>query len=97
MLAAQSSLLENIADTDLDPGSGSSQEGSTENLLVKPSVARRRANLQEVENVFITVSLAATFSLSLFAIQIYVAPDYFSLSFLWAEDEGVPRLQLPGL
>lgn len=57
MLAAQTSLLENIADTDLDPGSGSSQEGSTENLLVKPSVARRRANLQEVENVFITVSL----------------------------------------
>lgn len=57
MSAAQSSLLENIGDTDLDPGSGSSQEGSTENLLVKPSVARRRANLQEVENVYITVSL----------------------------------------
>ncbi|XP_075882463.1 rho GTPase-activating protein 4-like isoform X2 [Nelusetta ayraudi] len=54
MSAAQSSLLENIGDTDLDPGSGSSQEGSTENLLVKPSVARRRANLQEVENVYIT-------------------------------------------
>lgn len=57
MSAAQSSLLENIGDTDLDLGSGSFQEGSTENLLVKPSVARRRANLQEVENVYITVSL----------------------------------------
>lgn len=56
MLAAQSSLLENISDTDLDPGSGSSLEGSTENLLVKPSVARRRANFQEIENVYITVS-----------------------------------------
>lgn len=56
MLAAQSSLLENIGDTDLDPGSGSSLEGSTENLLVKPSVARRRANFQEIENVYITVS-----------------------------------------
>lgn len=61
MMAAQSSLLENIADTDLDPGSGSSQEGSTENLLVKPSVARRRANQQEVEYVFITVSRPAAF------------------------------------
>lgn len=57
MSAAQSSLLDHIGDSDLDPGSGLSLEGSTENLLVKPSVARRRANLQEVENVFITVSL----------------------------------------
>lgn len=65
MLAARSSLLENVVDTDLDPGSGSSQEGSTENLLVKPSVARRRANLQEVENVFATVS--RTFSRGLSA------------------------------
>lgn len=54
MSAAHSSLMENIGDTDLDPGP--SQEGSTENLLVKPSVARRRANLQEVENVYTTVS-----------------------------------------
>lgn len=55
MLAAQSSLLENISDHDMDPSSGSSQEGSTEHLI-KPSVARRRANLQEVENGYITVS-----------------------------------------
>lgn len=68
MLAAQSSLLENIADTDLDPGGGSSQEGSTENLLVKPSVARRRANQQEVENVFITVRLAAALSVGSLAL-----------------------------
>ncbi|XP_076597059.1 rho GTPase-activating protein 4-like [Chaetodon auriga] len=54
MLAAQSSLLESITDDDLDPSSGSSQEGSTENLTVKPSVARRRANLQEIENLYIT-------------------------------------------
>lgn len=55
MSAAQSSLLENIGDDDLDPSSGSSQDGSTENLTVKPSVARRRANLQEIENLYITV------------------------------------------
>lgn len=55
MVAAQSYLLENIGDNDMDLSSGSSQEGSTE-LLVKPSVARRRANLQEVENGYITVS-----------------------------------------
>ncbi|XP_030279240.1 rho GTPase-activating protein 4a [Sparus aurata] len=54
MSAAQSSLLENIGDDDLDPSSGSSQDGSTENLTVKPSVARRRANLQEIENLYIT-------------------------------------------
>ncbi|XP_073325989.1 rho GTPase-activating protein 4-like isoform X1 [Pagrus major] len=54
MSAAQSSLLEGISDDDLDPSSGSSQEGSTENLTVKPSVARRRANLQEIENLYIT-------------------------------------------
>ncbi|XP_034551402.1 rho GTPase-activating protein 4a [Notolabrus celidotus] len=54
MTAAQSSLLDNISDDDLDPGSGSSQEGSTENLMVKPSVARRRASLQEIENLYIT-------------------------------------------
>lgn len=55
MSAAQSSLLESIGDDDLYPSSGSSQEGSTENLTVKPSVARRRANLQEIENLYITV------------------------------------------
>ncbi|GAA6222799.1 SLIT-ROBO Rho GTPase-activating protein 3-like [Lates japonicus] len=56
MLAAQSSLLEIIGDDDLEPnsGSGSSQDGSTENLTVKPSVARRRANLQELENLYFT-------------------------------------------
>ncbi|KAM9350613.1 rho GTPase-activating protein 4a [Symphorus nematophorus] len=54
MLASQSSLLENISDADLGTGSCSSQEGSTENLTVKPSVARRRANLQEIENLYIT-------------------------------------------
>lgn len=57
MFAAQSSLLESISDNDLDPSSGSFQEGSNENLTVKPSVARRRANLQDVENLYITVSL----------------------------------------
>lgn len=57
MSGAQSSLLEGISDNDLDRSSSSSQEGSTENLTLKPSVARRRAGLQEVENVYITVSL----------------------------------------
>uniref|UniRef100_A0A3Q2Q3L4 Rho GTPase activating protein 4a n=2 Tax=Fundulus heteroclitus TaxID=8078 RepID=A0A3Q2Q3L4_FUNHE len=56
MSTAKSSLLEGIGDDDLEPsiGSGLSQEGSTENLTVKPSVARRRANLLEVENVYFT-------------------------------------------
>lgn len=53
MLATQSSLLDGIGDDDLDPGS-LSREGSTENLTVKPSVARRRANMQEIENLYIT-------------------------------------------
>lgn len=59
MSAAEFSLLENISDDDLELSSGStsSQEGSTENLTVKPSVARRRANLQEIENLYFTVSL----------------------------------------
>jgi len=56
MWAAQSSLLESIGDDDLELGSGSSHQGSTENLAVKPSVARRRANGQELENLYFTVS-----------------------------------------
>lgn len=55
MLAAQSCLLENISDNDLDPSSSSSQDGSTEHLI-KPSVARRRTTPNEVENGYITVS-----------------------------------------
>ncbi|KAF7660118.1 hypothetical protein LDENG_00287830 [Lucifuga dentata] len=54
MLAARSSLLEGISDDDLEPGSGPSQEDSTENLAAKPSVARRRANLQETESLYFT-------------------------------------------
>ncbi|KAA8591096.1 hypothetical protein FQN60_002039 [Etheostoma spectabile] len=54
MLAAQSSLLESIGEDDLEPSTGLSQEGSTENLTVKPSVARRRANMQEMENLYFT-------------------------------------------
>ena len=57
MSAAQSSLLESVGDDDLEPSSGLSQEGSTENLTVKPSVARRRANMQEIENLYFTVSM----------------------------------------
>lgn len=59
MSAAQSSLLENISDDDLEPnsGCGSSQEGNTEILTVKPTVARRRASMQEMENLYFTVSL----------------------------------------
>uniref|UniRef100_A0A3Q1JJN8 Rho GTPase activating protein 4a n=1 Tax=Anabas testudineus TaxID=64144 RepID=A0A3Q1JJN8_ANATE len=56
MSAAQSSLVENISDDDLEPssGNGSFQEGNTEILTVRPSVARRRANLQEIENLYFT-------------------------------------------
>ncbi|CAK6951409.1 rho GTPase-activating protein 4a [Scomber scombrus] len=56
MSAAQSNLLEGISDDDLEPSSGSSssQEGSTENLAVKATVARRRANLLEIENLYFT-------------------------------------------
>ncbi|XP_057686422.1 rho GTPase-activating protein 4-like isoform X2 [Corythoichthys intestinalis] len=52
MSAAQSSLLEAVYDLDLEPNS--SQEDSTENLLARPSVARRRANQQEMENLYLT-------------------------------------------
>ncbi|XP_051912870.1 rho GTPase-activating protein 4-like [Hippocampus zosterae] len=51
MSAAQSSLLETMADLDLEPNS--SQEESTESLLARPSVARRRANQQELENLYL--------------------------------------------
>ncbi|AWP09647.1 putative rho GTPase-activating protein 4-like [Scophthalmus maximus] len=55
MSAAQCSLLESVADDDLEPGGGGScLDDGTENQTVKPSVARRRANLQEMENLYIT-------------------------------------------
>lgn len=58
MSTSQSSLLEGIGDDDLQSsGGGLSQGGSTENLTIRPSVARRRANLQEIENVYFTVRL----------------------------------------
>lgn len=59
MSTAQSSLLENINDDDLElsSSSGSPQEVNTEILAVKPTVARRRASMQEVENLYFTVSL----------------------------------------
>ncbi|XP_068453601.1 rho GTPase-activating protein 4a [Clinocottus analis] len=53
MLAAQSFLLERIGDDDLELGGGSSRQGSTENLTVKPSVARHRANVPEIENLYV--------------------------------------------
>lgn len=58
MSAAKSSLLEGISDDDLEPGSGSglSQEVISESPAAKPSVARRRANLQETETLYFTVS-----------------------------------------
>lgn len=59
MSAAQSSLLEGISEDDLELNSGtmSSQEGSIESLAARPSVACRRANLQELESLYFTVSL----------------------------------------
>ncbi|XP_024865040.1 rho GTPase-activating protein 4 isoform X2 [Kryptolebias marmoratus] len=56
MSTSQSSLLEGIGDDDLEAGGGAGlfQGGSTENLTVRPSVARRRANLQEIENLYLT-------------------------------------------
>ncbi|KAM4611010.1 rho GTPase-activating protein 4a isoform 1-T2 [Polymixia lowei] len=55
-LSAHASLLESISDDDLEPsaGSGPSQEGSTENLAGRPNMARRRANLQEIETLYFT-------------------------------------------
>nr|XP_057941182.1 rho GTPase-activating protein 4-like [Doryrhamphus excisus] len=57
MSASQSSLLETINDMDFEynsSSSGSSHEENTENQLVRPSVARRRANQQEIENLYFT-------------------------------------------
>uniref|UniRef100_A0A672IPZ3 Rho GTPase activating protein 4a n=1 Tax=Salarias fasciatus TaxID=181472 RepID=A0A672IPZ3_SALFA len=48
--AARTSLLDGIGDDDLE----ASQEDGAENNTVKPSAARRRANLQEIENVYFT-------------------------------------------
>ncbi|XP_077370117.1 rho GTPase-activating protein 4-like [Festucalex cinctus] len=52
MSAAQSSLLDAMADLDLE--FNSNQEESTESSLVRPSVARRRAIQQEMENLYLT-------------------------------------------
>uniref|UniRef100_A0A1A8GJ17 Rho GTPase activating protein 4a n=1 Tax=Nothobranchius korthausae TaxID=1143690 RepID=A0A1A8GJ17_9TELE len=56
MSAARSSLLEGISDDDLESNSGSSppQEGSNENLSLRSNGTRRRANLQEIENLYFT-------------------------------------------
>uniref|UniRef100_A0A096M0W5 Rho GTPase activating protein 4a n=1 Tax=Poecilia formosa TaxID=48698 RepID=A0A096M0W5_POEFO len=56
MSTAKSALLDNIGENDLESSmsSGPSQVGSTENLNVKPSVARRRASILEIENVYFT-------------------------------------------
>ncbi|XP_056129234.1 rho GTPase-activating protein 4a isoform X2 [Lampris incognitus] len=55
---AQSYLLESLSlsNDDLEAGGASdlSQEGSTENLAARLSGARRRINLQEAENLYIT-------------------------------------------
>ncbi|XP_037629957.1 rho GTPase-activating protein 4-like isoform X2 [Sebastes umbrosus] len=53
MSAAQSSLLESIGDDDLEPSGGLTQEDA-DNLMVKPSVARRRANVQDIEILYLT-------------------------------------------
>uniref|UniRef100_A0A1A7WJR1 Rho GTPase activating protein 4a n=1 Tax=Iconisemion striatum TaxID=60296 RepID=A0A1A7WJR1_9TELE len=56
MSAARSSLLEGISDDDLEASSGSSQpqEGSNENLSLRPNGTRRRVNLLEIENLYFT-------------------------------------------
>lgn len=58
MVTVHSTLLEGIGDEDLDQSSGHglSQEGSTENLSAKSSMAKRRANMQETEGLYFTVS-----------------------------------------
>uniref|UniRef100_A0A674CW06 Rho GTPase activating protein 4a n=1 Tax=Salmo trutta TaxID=8032 RepID=A0A674CW06_SALTR len=55
--AARVTLLEGISDDDLDPPPSSSQGGSNESLASsssRPSLARRRANLQETEILYCT-------------------------------------------
>ncbi|XP_004070741.2 SLIT-ROBO Rho GTPase-activating protein 3 isoform X2 [Oryzias latipes] len=56
MVMVHSTLLEGIGDEDLDQSSGHglSQEGSTENLSAKSSMAKRRANMQETEGLYFT-------------------------------------------
>ncbi|XP_068599983.1 rho GTPase-activating protein 4-like [Brachionichthys hirsutus] len=51
MSSAHALLLDSICDDDLD--ASSDQEGSTENLTARPSVAQRRASLQELETLYI--------------------------------------------
>ncbi|XP_062314591.1 SLIT-ROBO Rho GTPase-activating protein 3-like isoform X2 [Osmerus eperlanus] len=63
VLGAHSILLEIICDDDLEPSAGGSccstsggqqaYDSSSENLAAKPSVARRRANLQETEILYL--------------------------------------------
>ncbi|XP_061627926.1 rho GTPase-activating protein 4-like isoform X7 [Phyllopteryx taeniolatus] len=52
MSAALSSFLETLADMDSEPND--SQEDGAETPLPRPNVARRRANQQEMENLYLT-------------------------------------------
>ncbi|XP_061551036.1 SLIT-ROBO Rho GTPase-activating protein 3-like isoform X14 [Phycodurus eques] len=52
MSAALSSFLETLADVDSEPND--SQEDGAETPLTRPNVARRRANQQEMENLYLT-------------------------------------------
>ncbi|KAK7878481.1 hypothetical protein WMY93_030317 [Mugilogobius chulae] len=53
MFAAQSLLIDCISEDDLEL-SVAPQENSSDCILIRPSVARRKANLQELENVYFT-------------------------------------------
>ncbi|KAG7255715.1 hypothetical protein CRUP_034486 [Coryphaenoides rupestris] len=65
LLAGHSLLVEGVCDDDLEPsgggasggsgGTSSTQEDATENQTSKPSAARRRANLQETEILYLTL------------------------------------------
>ncbi|KAJ3586627.1 hypothetical protein NHX12_013023 [Muraenolepis orangiensis] len=57
LLAGRSLMLEGICDDDLEPSggdTGSHQEDAAGNQAIKPSAARRRANLLETENLYLT-------------------------------------------
>uniref|UniRef100_A0A8C4Z858 Rho GTPase activating protein 4a n=1 Tax=Gadus morhua TaxID=8049 RepID=A0A8C4Z858_GADMO len=58
LMVGHSSLLEIVSDDDLEPrvggGTGCPQEEGAENQASKPSAARRRANQQEIEQLYLT-------------------------------------------
>lgn len=86
MAKAHVTLVGGISDDDLDQAE-KSQEDSTENLTAKTSTAKRRANLQEIENLYFTVSQSAAQKISNNRPEYFSLPDSLKLDIIGNDDD----------